>query len=147
MKLISDDFENNSMIPEECTCEGKNVSPHLKWFDAPENTKSFALIVEDPDAHLITWVHWILYNIPSNINEIKKGSIPQGAEQGKNSFRVKEYRGPCPPFGIHRYFFRLYALDTESIEVRNKRDFYKQVKKHSIEEAVIVGRYRKSANI
>lgn len=147
MKLTSNDFENNGMIPKKHTCEGKNIPPHLKWFDVPENTKSFALIIEDPDAPLITWVHWILYNIPKETREIKNGVLPQGTKQGKNSFRIKDYRGPCPPFGIHRYMFKLYALDTENIEVKNKKSFYKQIKKHKIEEALLIGKYKKGANI
>ena len=147
MKIVSDDFEDGGFIPRDCTCEGRDVSPHLAWFDVPQDTKSFALIVEDPDAPLVTWIHWIVYNIPKDVREIKRGKLPKGAQQAKNSFRLKEYRGPCPPFGIHRYFFKLYALDTDALQVKNKRMFYREVKKHMLEEAVIVGRYGKGTNI
>jgi len=143
MKLRSEDFEDGNFIPKDCTCEGKNVSPHLAWSEVPEETESFALIMEDPDAPLITWTHWIVYNIQKEIRELKRGEVPERAKQAKNSFRVKEYRGPCPPFGVHRYLFKLYALDVDSVEIYNRKSFYREVNRHKIEECILTGRYGK----
>ena len=143
MKLKSDDFEHEGTIPSEFTCDGEDISPHLKWEEVPEDTKSFALIVDDPDAPLGTWVHWLICNIPKEAREIPKNSVPEKAVQVKNSFRKKEYGGPCPPFGTHRYFFKLYALDVEKLDAANKRRFYKEVEKHKIAEAVLMGKYKR----
>ena len=144
MKLFSKDFENGGKIPKDFTCDGENINPHLGWTDVPEGVESFALIVEDPDAPLITWIHWIVYNIPGEIREIERGSLPEGAKQARNSFGVRKYRGPCPPFGEHRYFFKLYALNVRDIEIKGRRDFYSKVEKHKIDEAFIFGSYRRS---
>ena len=141
--MKSDDFEHEGTIPSEFTCDGEDILPHLKWEEVPEDTKSFALIVDDPDAPLGTWVHWLVCNIPKEAREIPKNSVPEKAVQVKNSFRKKEYGGPCPPFGTHRYFFKLYALDVEKLDAANKRRFYKEVKKHKIAEAVLMGRYKR----
>ena len=143
MKLKSDNFEHEGTIPSEFTCDGEDISLHLKWEEVPEDTKSFALIVDDPDAPLGTWVHWLICNIPKEAREISKNGVPEKAVQVKNSFRKKEYGGPCPPFGTHRYFFKLYALDIEKLDAANKRRFYKEVEKHKIAEAVLMGRYNR----
>ncbi len=110
--LESPAFKLNTMIPAQYTCEGTDLSPPLNWRGAPPNTKSFALVVEDPDAPQGVWTHWIVFNIPPTITELGAGSpLPEGAANGKNSWGGLGYRGPCPPLGAHRYAFKLYALD------------------------------------
>jgi Raf kinase inhibitor-like YbhB/YbcL family protein len=141
MKLKSKDFENGGMIPSVFTCDDRDISPHLAWEDVPEGAKSFALIVDDPDAPMGTWIHWLLCNIPPNLREMQQNSVPSGALQVKNDFGKANYGGPCPPSGVHRYFFKLYALNTPSIEGINEKNFYDKVNEHKIAEAVLMGKY------
>jgi Raf kinase inhibitor-like YbhB/YbcL family protein len=143
MKLKSNDFGHEGMIPSRFTCDGRDVSPHLSWEDIPKGTKSFALIVDDPDAPMVTWVHWLVANIPSHVHEMPRGVVPSGAQQVKNDFGKANYGGPCPPRGMHRYFFKLYALGVEILEGVDERNFYQKVEEHKIEEAVLMGRYRR----
>lgn len=110
--LSSPTFTNGGTIPAEYTCDGKDGSPALLWRGAPEGTKSFALIVDDPDAPNGTWVHWTVWNIAPNVSAISARSVPPRATEGMTSFGKTGYGGPCPPSGVHRYFFKLYALDT-----------------------------------
>jgi Raf kinase inhibitor-like YbhB/YbcL family protein len=118
LELSSPAFVQGERIPKEFTADGRNVSPPLKWSAAPEGTKSLALVCDDPDAPMGTWVHWVLYNLPANAQELSQGvptqnTIANGAKQGKNSFQKIGYGGPAPPPGKpHRYFFKLFALDT-----------------------------------
>lgn len=142
MKLRSNDFKQGEMIPRKFTCQGEDISPHLAWEDAPKETKSFALIVDDPDAPMGTWVHWLVKDIPTDVKEIKQNSIP--GTQVENDFGKEDYGGPCPPSSVHRYFFKLYALDVESLDADNKDDFYEQAEEHSIAKAELMGRYKKS---
>jgi Raf kinase inhibitor-like YbhB/YbcL family protein len=115
--LRSAAFEPGSRIPQSYTCDGRDVSPPLRWNDTPPGTKSFALICDDPDAPMGTWVHWVLYNIPADTDRLPEalpssGQLEGGALQGGNDFGGTGYGGPCPPRGKpHRYYFRLYALD------------------------------------
>ena len=141
MKISSKDFKPEGMIPSQFTCDGKDISPHLVWEDVPEGTKSFALIVDDPDAPMGTWVHWLVCNISPILREIPQGKVPSGAIQVKNDFGRFNYGGPCPPSGIHRYFFKLYALNVATLEGVNERNIYQKVEKHKIGEAVLMGRY------
>ena len=141
MKIKSKDFENGGMIPSVFTCDDKDISPHLAWEDVPEGAKSFALIVDDPDAPMGTWVHWLLCNISPNLRELPQNSVPSGALQVKNDFGKTNYGGPCPPSGVHRYFFKLYALNIPSLEGINEKNFYDKVKEHKIAEAVLMGKY------
>lgn len=141
MKLKSKDFENGGMIPSVFTCDDRDISPHLAWEDVPEDAKSFALIVDDPDAPMGTWVHWLLCNIPPNLRELPQNNVPSGALQVKNDFGKTNYGGPCPPSGVHRYFFKLYALNIPSLEGINEKNFYDMVKEHKIAEAVLMGKY------
>ncbi|KTC77114.1 YbhB/YbcL family Raf kinase inhibitor-like protein [Legionella brunensis] len=105
-------FEPDTFIPKKYSCKGADISPALFWADPPINTKSFALIIDDPDA-VGTWVHWVLFNIPPEVRNLTEGEIPPGAISGKNSWGGVGYKGPCPPSGTsHRYVFKLYALDT-----------------------------------
>src|SRR5260370_13904728 len=116
-KLTSTAFPERQAIPRQYTCDGFNVSPPLEWSGAPQGIKSFALICDDPDAPAGTWVHWVLYNLPGDRiglveNVPTTESVPGGGLQGTNDFNKIGYGGPCPPSGTHRYFFKLYALDT-----------------------------------
>jgi len=138
MKLLSKDFKNSGRIPSKFTADGINISPHLEWSNAPNSTKSFALICVDPDAPSGSFMHWIVYDIPSNIS-----SIEQGNKIGKelpNSFGKIGYKGPSPPSGIHRYIFNLYALDIEHLAV-NRENFLKEFEKHKLDSAQLVGLY------
>src|SRR5258708_31757473 len=118
LQISSTAFSPGEAIPKKFTCEGPDVSPQLKWNDPPANAQSIALIMDDPDAPAGTWVHWVLYDLPGNVRELAEGvakqeQLPSGARQGRNDFGKIGYGGPCPPPGQpHRYFFKLYALDT-----------------------------------
>jgi hypothetical protein len=144
MKLTSTAFENNGEIPSEFTCDSDNISPPLSISEVPENAKSLALIMDDPDAPAGTWVHWVVWNIPPDTREIEKGTEPRGV-QGKTDFGSTGYGGPCPPSGTHRYFFKLYALDTElSIpEGSTKQDLEKAMEGHIMEKAQLMGTYKR----
>ncbi|TAL66316.1 MAG: YbhB/YbcL family Raf kinase inhibitor-like protein [Legionella sp.] len=110
--LSSPAFNMNSMIPVEYTCHGKDLSPPLMWHNIPANTQSLALVMDDPDAPGKIWQHWILFNIPISLTQLEAGTpVPVGAGQAQNSWGKAQYNGPCPPLGIHRYVFKLYALD------------------------------------
>jgi len=145
LTLSSPVFEHNGTIPAKYTCDGVNVSPPVLIGHVPAGTKSLALIVDDPDAPSGSWVHWVLWNIDPTMKEIKEDSVPKGAQQGLNDFRQKTYSGPCPPAGTHRYFFKLYALDTTLILPANatKADLEKSMRGHTIEHAHIIGLYRR----
>jgi Raf kinase inhibitor-like YbhB/YbcL family protein len=154
LKLTSAQFHNMSPIPKKYTCEGGDVSPPLAWADAPYNTKSFALIVDDPDAPdprapKRTWVHWLVYNLPADTSSLGEGltagALPLGAAEGVNDFRQEDYGGPCPPIGRHRYFFKLYALD-ERLNVPDRPDkatLERAMQGHVLEKAELVGTYEK----
>lgn len=143
MKLRSNNFEHGNKIPPEFTCDGRDVSPKLSWKDAPDGTKSFALSVVDPDAPGRTFIHWLVYDIPKDINEIDQGSLPKGAKQVRNDFGKEEYGGPCPPSGTHRYIFTLYALDVEHLEGVNRYTFFEKVEKHTMSKAELIGLYKR----
>jgi len=144
MKLTSLAFEHNQGIPLEYTCDGSDTSPELDIEDVPENTKSLVLINDDPDAPVGTWDHWIVFNIPASTTKIEKGKEPTGTA-GKNSWGKTGYGGPCPPSGTHRYFFKLYALDTELDlkEGASKADIEKAMEGHIIEKTELIGTYQK----
>lgn len=142
MKLISSAFENNGDIPSKYTCQGEDVNPPLEIEDIPENTKTLVLIMDDPDAPMGVWDHWVVWNIKP-INKIEENSSP--GIQGTNDFGKNDYGGPCPPSGKHRYFFKLYALDTElDIDVSaHKKDIEKIMEGHILEKAELIGLYEK----
>lgn len=142
MEITSKDFEHEEMIPIEFTCDGEDISPQLEWKGAPAGTKSFALICNDPDAPAGDWVHWIVINIPSKVKEIPQGG-PVPGTLIKNDFGREKYGGPCPPSGVHRYFFTLYALKTEKLEGVKRSNFLKKVKEATIDSAVIMGKYER----
>ncbi len=142
MELKSHAFKNGGKIPSKFTCEGEDINPQLSWSDVPEGTKSFALIVDDPDAPSDTWVHWLVKNIPHTVKEIKEDSVV--GKEVPNSWDRKEWGGPCPPKGNYRYMFKLYALNVSKIDAETRGQFYEQVDEHKIEEAVLMGTYEQS---
>jgi Raf kinase inhibitor-like YbhB/YbcL family protein len=144
LQIKSSAFANNGAIPREHTCEGKDSPPPLSWSGAPAGTKSFALVVDDPDAPdpkapKMTYVHWVLYDMPST------ATGPVIARDGKNDWKREGYGGPCPPIGRHRYFFKLYALDTMlgDLESPTKPQLLDAMKEHVLEQAELVGTYEK----
>ena len=117
IELRSAAFAPGEPIPTQYTCDGDDVSPPLEWGDPPEGAQSLALVVDDPDAPAGTWVHWVLYSLPAGTRSLSEAvpsdaDLPDGSRNGKNSWKRLGYGGPCPPGGTHRYFFKLYALDT-----------------------------------
>ncbi len=153
--LTSSAFSDGGSIPEEYTCEGEDLSPPLAWSGLPEDTRSLALIVDDPDAPdpaapRMTWVHWVLYNIPPTVTGLGRGadagSLPADARSGTNDWGRTGYGGPCPPVGRHRYFHKLYALDTVLSDLGNpsKADLLEAMEGHVLESAELVGTYQKS---
>lgn len=150
MELKSSAFQNNEVIPKLYTCDGKDISPPLNWSDVPEKTKSLALICDDPDAPGKIWVHWVGYNIdpsfkifPANI--LPKATSENSFNQGINDFKKIGYGGPCPLNGIHRYFFKLYALDSK-LNLDNgvtKEKLLKAMEGHILSEAELIGRYKR----
>jgi len=148
MELTSSAFQEGKSIPSLYTCDGKDMSPPLSWSGAPEGAKSFALIADDPDAPRGTWVHWVLWNLPAAATELKEGipvtpHLPSGALQGKNDSGETGYGGPCPPSGIHQYFFKLYALDTtlSLISGATKSELEAAMKRHVLSQATLIGLY------
>ncbi len=143
MNIKSNAFEHNGFIPSKYTCDAQNINPPLEFSDVPKNTKSLALIVEDPDAPGQTWDHWLLWNISPDTKKIKKGKMPEEAIAGTNDFNKTTYGGPCPPSGTHRYFFKLYALN-KKLELKkgaDKNTLLPQLKKHQLDYAELVGKY------
>ena len=112
LEITSNAFANGQSIPVKYSCKGNNISPDLAWKEPPTGTQSFALIVDDPDAPMGTWVHWVVYNLPANTRSLQENTNSNGMSAGKNSSGNMRYDGPCPPSGTHRYYFKLYALDT-----------------------------------
>ncbi len=142
MKISSNDLVEGQEIPAEFTCDGSNISPHLGWSDFPQETKSFALAVRDPDAPMGTFEHWLVCNIPANVSSIQKaGPLPSGAREVQNDFGKASYGGPCPPSGMHNYIFKVYALDVERIDCGSKQQFFQQAEGHKIAEASLTAPY------
>jgi Raf kinase inhibitor-like YbhB/YbcL family protein len=147
MKLMSTAFENYETIPSRYTADGEDISPPLRWQDAPEGTRSLTLICDDPDAPRGTWDHWLLYNIPPTIEVLGEGikQLPHGIRSCKNSWGNDGYGGPNPPSGNHRYFFTLYALDTavQLPDEATKADLIKAMEGHVLADVSLVGHYEK----
>lgn len=154
LTLTSTSFSHNDIIPARFTCDGQNISPAFNWSGIPEGTKSLVLIVDDPDAPdpaapKMTWVHWVLYNIPpaaANLAEgIAEKDLPQGTLQGVNDWKRTGYGGPCPPIGTHRYFHKLYALDTVLPDLKHptKATLEHAMKGHILGQTELTGRYQR----
>ena len=154
LTITSPAFANEGEIPQQFTCEGPDISPELAWSGAPEGTKSFALIVDDPDAPdpeapKMIWVHWVLYNIPASATglaeDIASDQLPAGTREGVNDWKRTGYGGPCPPIGRHRYFHKLYALDTmlPDLGEPTKPDLLAAMDGHVLAQTVVMGTYIK----
>ena len=149
MKLESSAFSSAQPVPQKHTCDGSDVSPALSWSDVPQGTKSFALIADDPDAPVGTWVHWVIFNLSAQTNALPE-AVPKtdstaGGIQGRNDFGKIGYGGPCPPPGKpHRYFFKLYALDA-TLDLRagaKKQDVERAMQGHVLGQAELMGTYQ-----
>lgn len=151
LQLKTAAFQPGGDVPAAFTCDGRDVSPALEWSDPPKGTQSFALIMDDPDAPGGTWVHWVLYDLPSTAHDLTeavpaRGELPSGARQGRNDFRRIGYSGPCPPRGpAHRYYFRLFALDAKlNLGAGITRaDLDRAMGGHILGQAEVMGRYRR----
>lgn len=151
--LSSPKFRDHSEIPSAYTADGSDTSPPLVWSDEPPGTKSYALVVDDPDAPdpaapKRTFVHWVVWNLPKDVHELPEGAsghLPGHAHEGKNDYGDTQYGGPNPPTGRHRYFFKLYALDTElpSLDGATKQDLERAMKGHVLAKTELVGTYEK----
>ena len=148
MEITSSAFTHGGTIPAKYTCDGPDVSPPLAWSGVPEGTRSLILICDDPDAPMGTWVHWVVVNIPPNMTGFPEGVSganldEQGIVQGMTDFRRSDYGGPCPPSGTHRYYFKLYALDTIlGLDSKaTKKQVESAMKGHILTEAQLMGRY------
>ena len=151
IQIVSTAFADSQPIPAKYTCEGQNISPPLRWSTLPLSTKSHAIIVDDPDAPSGVWVHWVIYNLPSSIAELFEGIpklqlLPAGVMQGLNSWPRLGYDGPCPPPGKpHRYFFKIYALDT-MLNLKagvTKNDVLREMRSHILDEGQLMGTYQR----
>ncbi len=145
MKIQSYAFGNNQIIPSKYTCDGENINPPLEFVDVPKNISTLVLIVDDPDAPMGTWVHWTVWNIAPDINLVAENSVPQSSVQGKTSSGQNVYGGPCPPSGTHRYFFKLFALDSKLTvpSYSTAADLEKAMQGHILDEAELVGLYKR----
>jgi hypothetical protein len=155
LSLTSPAFTHQGTIPALHTCEGRDVSPALAWTGVPEGTKSLALVVDDPDAPdprapKMTWVHWVLYNLPPGTAGLPEGvsrdRLPAGTREGRNDWKRTGYGGPCPPIGRHRYFHKLYALDTmlPDLATPTKERLEAAMEGHVLARAELVGTYQKT---
>jgi hypothetical protein len=150
MEIKSSAFSEGSIIPKKYTCDGLNINPPLEFSNIPNNTKSIALICDDPDAPMGTWIHWVLFDLPSNIKNLNE-NIPRdkvlsnGAKQGINSGKRIGYDGPCPPSGTHRYYFKVYALDAKlNLEPGiNKEELLKAMEGHILAQGQLMGKYKR----
>lgn len=143
MEIISSAFGHNEKIPSKYTCDGENVSSPLQFLEIPEKAKSLVLIVDDPDAPAKIWVHWVVYNINPQASEVKENSVPEGGIEGMTDFGSSGYGGPCPPSGTHRYFFKLYALDSALNLSQNatKQMVEEKMQRHILDKAELIGLY------
>lgn len=150
IRITSSSFEEYGFIPTKYTCDDVDISPPLEWSGIPEGTKELALICDDPDAPMGTWVHWVMYNLPPNVQTLPENIPPikvlgNGTTQGSNDFHKIGYGGPCPPGGTHRYFFKIYALDTElNLEPgKTKTELLKSMEGHILAEGQLMGKYKR----
>ncbi|MBN2322158.1 MAG: YbhB/YbcL family Raf kinase inhibitor-like protein [Spirochaetes bacterium] len=148
LTVKSSAFEEGATIPLDFTCDGRDISPALSWSGGPDGTKSYALIADDPDAPVGTWVHWVLYDIPSDVTSLSEAEgsgkkLDCGAVHGVNDFKRYGYGGPCPPGGTHRYYFKVYAVDTmlQKGPGMSKKELLKLLEGHVLAEGALMGRY------
>jgi Raf kinase inhibitor-like YbhB/YbcL family protein len=150
MKITSPAFEEGGLIPKKYTCDGSNVSPPLKWDSVPDGTESIAIICEDPDAPSGTWMHWILFNLPAECRELAENipddeTLHDSTRQGINDFGSIGYSGPCPPWGIHRYFFKIFALNCtlDIVHLVDKDILNLAMGDHILATGQLMGRYQR----
>ncbi|MBI4089510.1 MAG: YbhB/YbcL family Raf kinase inhibitor-like protein [Candidatus Levybacteria bacterium] len=145
MTIISTAFHNNKYIPNKYTCDGENVNPPLTFSKVTRDTKSLVLIVEDPDAPMGVFTHWVVYDIPSSTLQILEDQVPAKSTQGMTDFGKTAYGGPCPPSGTHRYFFKLFALDSplNLSEGATKDEVQMKMEGHILESSELIGLYKK----
>lgn len=145
LTITSPAFTHKAAIPDRYTCDGRDINPPLLIGAVPDGAKSLALIMDDPDAPGGTWVHWVVWNIPPLIREIEEHSLPAGTVQGLSSWQRNRYGGPCPPSGTHRYFFKLYALDTtlNLPPSTAKADLERAIQGHIVAQGELMGTYRR----
>ncbi len=153
LTLTAEAFSPGQAIPVKYTCQGQDISPALAWSSAPDGTQSLALVMDDPDAPMGTWVHWVVYNIPAEAAGLAEAAsqakgaafnLPAGAQQGMTSFRRASYGGPCPPSGVHRYVFHLYALDTIfAQEGMDKAALLEAMQGHVLAQGELIGVFGK----
>ncbi|MBI4127472.1 MAG: YbhB/YbcL family Raf kinase inhibitor-like protein [Parcubacteria group bacterium] len=143
IQVTSSAFSHNGAIPPKYTCDGENVSPPLAIAGIPDEAKSLVLIMDDPDAPAGTWTHWTVWNINPMVSEIEEGSVPVGAGEGTTSFGKPGYGGPCPPSGTHRYFFKIFALDTmlDLAPGASRNELEKAIEERILDQGEIVGHY------
>jgi len=142
MKIWSDDFKPGGSIPVLHTCDGRDVSPHLAWSGVPEEAQSLALICHDPDAPVGDWIHWLVHEIPPRTEAFPTGGpLPREAREVVNDFGFSRYGGPCPPSGVHRYYFILHALKTKGLSGLTKANFAARVEEASLARAEVMGTY------
>ncbi len=150
IKITSSAFKEGEMIPRKYTCDGDDISPPLEWSGIPNGTKGIAIISDDPDAPMGTWVHWVIFNIPPDMKGLSENipattTLENGAIQGITDFRRPGYGGPCPPSGTHRYYFKIYALDS-MLKLKpqaTKKDLLKAMEGHILAEGQLMGRYKR----
>lgn len=145
MQITSFAFKNNETLPTKYTCEGENINPPLEISDTPENAKSLVLIIDDPDAPAGLWTHWTIWNIDPKTKEIKENSVPVNSKEGITSFKNTGYGAPCPPknTGVHRYFFKIYAID-KTLDLptsTTSESLYKKIENSILDKAEIIGLY------
>ena len=150
IQITSSAFTDGGLIPSKYTCDGADISPPLKWDAVPEATQSIALICDDPDAPMGTWVHWVLYDLPPQTKELSENfpedeTLPDGTRQGVSDFGKTGYGGPCPPGGTHRYYFKIYALDKklDIAPIADKGALLKAMKDHILAQGQLMGKYKR----
>ncbi len=145
MEITSSAFEHNGQIPAKYTCDGEDMSPPFTFSSIPEGTQSLILLVDDPDAPVGDWVHWIVYGIDPTTTEVTEDKVPEGGVEGITSWDRQEYGGPCPPSGTHRYFFKLFALDTDFDfdAPPNKATLLNMIEEHVLAKAELIGLYQR----
>lgn len=150
IKITSPAFEDGGLIPAKYTCDGADISPPLRWDAVPEGTRSIALICDDPDAPMGTFVHWVLFDLPAETRELAEKlpddeTLPNGSRQGITDFGKTGYGGPCPPSGTHRYFFKIYALDKkiDVVAIADKDHLLKAIEGHIIGQGQLIGKYKR----
>lgn len=150
IKITSSAFGEGEMIPSKYTCAGDDVSPPLRWDNLPENTRTIAIICDDPDAPMGEFVHWVLYNLPAGVDHLEEGfaddeTLEDGTRQGITDFGSTGYGGPCPPSGVHRYFFKIYALDSQIdiVPIADKKHLLTAMEGHLLGQGRLVGKYKR----